>query len=152
LIKKKKDDSQVSLTALWLRSLVTVTLELASDSMANSTERSFSIISGYNFDKTYDGIAIPLRWQRWETAHIYRISSLMENPSEPARLLSYGCNVHDPDVFSNGEDPWPDPSHLNCTETCSDPALMYASPENLWNCMTLATVAMMVVQVHCDLA
>lgn len=113
--------------------------------MANSTERSFSIISGYDFDKTYDGIAIPPRWQRWETAHIYRISSVMENPSTPARLLSYGCNVRDPDVFSNGEDPWPDPSHLNCTETCADPALMYASPENLWNCMTLATVAMMVV-------
>lgn len=113
--------------------------------MGDSKERKFTIIDKYDYSKQYDGISIPPRWQLWETAHLYRIYSIIDNPDEPARLISYGCNVHDPNVVHKGENPWPDASHLNCTETCSDAALMYKSPESLWNCMTLATMAMLVV-------
>ncbi|RGP80280.1 hypothetical protein FLONG3_1581 [Fusarium longipes] len=94
-------------------------------------ERSFQLIDDYNISRKYHGINIPKQWQAWETAHLLRIKSITEQPQIPARLISYGCN--------NG-----DPNALNCTTTCANATLMYSSPENLWNCMTLATLGMLV--------
>ncbi|KAM0081532.1 hypothetical protein ACKRZS_006318 [Fusarium odoratissimum] len=94
-------------------------------------ERKFQVIEKYDFNRTYHGIAISEQWQAWETAHFFRVRSIIENPTVGARLISYGCN--------NG-----DGSSLNCTKTCSNATLMYNSPENLWNCMTLATLGMLV--------
>ncbi|WKT43567.1 hypothetical protein QSH57_008403 [Fusarium oxysporum f. sp. vasinfectum] len=94
-------------------------------------ERKFQVIDKYDFNRTYHGIAISEQWQAWETAHFFRVRSIIENPTVGARLVSYGCN--------NG-----DGSSLNCTKTCSNATLMYNSPENLWNCMTLATLGMLV--------
>ncbi|KAF5714557.1 hypothetical protein FMUND_7366 [Fusarium mundagurra] len=94
-------------------------------------ERKFQIIDKYDFNRTYHGIAISEQWQAWETAHFFRVRSIIENPTVGARLISYGCN--------NG-----DASSLNCTTTCPNATLMYNSPENLWNCMTLATLGMLV--------
>ncbi|RKK89740.1 hypothetical protein BFJ71_g12113 [Fusarium oxysporum] len=84
-------------------------------------ERKFQVIDKYEFNRTYHGIAISEQWQAWETAHFFRVKSIIENPTVGARLISYGCN--------NG-----DGSSLNCTKTCSNATLMYSSPENLWNC------------------
>ncbi|KAI1029336.1 hypothetical protein LB504_010778 [Fusarium proliferatum] len=94
-------------------------------------ERKFQIIDKYDFNRTYHGIAISEQWQAWETAHFFRVRSIIENPTVGARLSSYGCN--------NG-----DANSLNCTTTCSNATLMYSSPENLWNCITLATLGMLV--------
>ncbi|EXK83492.1 hypothetical protein FOQG_12193 [Fusarium oxysporum f. sp. raphani 54005] len=94
-------------------------------------ERKFQVIDKYDFNRTYHGIAISEQWQAWETAHFFRVRSIIENPTVGARLISYGCN--------NG-----DGSSLNCTKTCSNATLMYSSPQNLWNCMTLATLGMLV--------
>jgi hypothetical protein len=94
-------------------------------------ERKFQLIDKYVFNRTYHGIPLSEQWQAWETAHFFRVKSIIDNPSVAARLISYGCN--------NG-----DPSTLNCTTTCSNATLMYSLPENLWNCMTLATLGMLV--------
>ncbi|KAL7769811.1 hypothetical protein ACKLNR_001195 [Fusarium oxysporum f. sp. zingiberi] len=94
-------------------------------------ERKFQVIDKYDFNRTYHGIAISEQWQAWETAHFFRVRSIIENPTVGARLISYGCNNVDG-------------SSLNCTKTCSNATLMYNSPENLWNCMTLATLGMLV--------
>ncbi|KAL4728290.1 hypothetical protein ACLX1H_005032 [Fusarium chlamydosporum] len=94
-------------------------------------ERSFQLIDDYDFERRYHDIYIPKQWQAWETAHFKRVKSVTEQPDIPAQLITSGCN--------NG-----DPNALNCTVTCSNATLMYSNPENLWNCMTLATVAMLV--------
>ncbi|KAF5557293.1 hypothetical protein FNAPI_5506 [Fusarium napiforme] len=94
-------------------------------------ERKFQIIDKYDFNRTYHGIEISEQWQAWETAHFFRVKSIIENPTVGARLISYGCD--------NG-----DGSLLNCTTTCSNTTLMYSSPQNLWNCMSLATLGMLV--------
>ncbi|KAF5713690.1 hypothetical protein FGLOB1_3908 [Fusarium globosum] len=94
-------------------------------------ERKFQIIDKYDFNRTYHGIVISEQWQAWETAHFFRVRSIIENPTVGARLISYGCN--------NG-----DANSLNCTTTCSNATLMYSAPENLWNCMSLATLGMLV--------
>ncbi|KAG5814274.1 hypothetical protein H9Q74_002885 [Fusarium xylarioides] len=94
-------------------------------------ERKFQVINKYDFNRTYHGIEISEQWQAWETAHFFRVKSIIENPTVGARLISYGCD--------NGDD-----SSLNCTTTCSNATLMYGSPQNLWNCITLATLGMLV--------
>ncbi|KAM0203349.1 hypothetical protein ACHAQI_010410 [Fusarium lateritium] len=94
-------------------------------------ERKFQLIDTYIFDRTYHGIPLSRQWQAWEAAHFFRVKSIIDHPDTGARLISYGCN--------NG-----DPSALNCTTTCSNSTLMYSLPENLWNCMTLATLGMLV--------
>ncbi|KAI1050683.1 hypothetical protein LB507_009364, partial [Fusarium sp. FIESC RH6] len=95
------------------------------------THRKFELIDHYEIFRKYHDIHIPKQWQAWETAHFFRVLTITKYPDVPARLISYGCN--------NG-----DLNALNCTETCRNATLMYGSPENLWNCMTLATVAMVV--------
>ncbi|KAH7127325.1 hypothetical protein EDB81DRAFT_907500, partial [Dactylonectria macrodidyma] len=77
------------------------------------------------------GITVPKPWQAWETAFFYRILSVLEHPKAGARLIDYGCNTGDSDT-------------LNCTKTCSNNTLMFGSPENLWNCVTLETMGMIV--------
>ncbi|KAF5656299.1 hypothetical protein FHETE_11059 [Fusarium heterosporum] len=93
--------------------------------------RKFRLIEKYEFDRTYHGIPLAERWQLWEAAHFLRVKPIIDHPEIPARLISYGCN--------NG-----DPYLLNCTATCSNATLMYDSSANLWNCITLATLAMLV--------
>ena len=95
-------------------------------------ERKFRLVHDYNITRNYYDIHIPKQWQAWETAHFFRVLAITEHPQVPVRLISYGCNNGDPNV-------------LNCTETCGNRTLMYSSPENLWNCMTLATVSMLTV-------
>lgn len=104
------------------------------EDLREPVHRRFVIIDDYEHERKYEGIEIPYRWQAWETANFFRIDSILDpgNEKMPVRLISYGCN--------NG-----DPERLNCTETCSNRTLMYNSPENLWNCMTLATMAMVIV-------
>lgn len=94
-------------------------------------ERKFRLIGDYDISRKYHGINIPKQWQAWETAHLFRVKSIAEQPEVPARLISYGCNNGNLDA-------------LNCTTTCANATLMYSKPENLWNCMTLATLGMLV--------
>ncbi|CAG2011652.1 unnamed protein product [Fusarium graminearum] len=94
-------------------------------------ERKFGLIGDYDISRKYHGINIPKQWQAWETAHLFRVKSIAEQPEVPARLISYGCNNGNLDA-------------LNCTTTCANATLMYSKPENLWNCMTLATLGMLV--------
>ncbi|KAF5001070.1 hypothetical protein FGRMN_1264 [Fusarium graminum] len=98
---------------------------------ANMVQRKFQLIEKYDFDRTYHGIPLAKRWQLWETAHFLRVKPIIDSPEIPARLISYGCN--------NG-----DSNLLNCTATCSNTTLMYDSSANVWNCITLATLAMLV--------
>lgn len=93
-------------------------------------ERKFNVIDNYDFKREYDGVDIPQQWQAWETAHFLRVKAIISHPEAGARLISYGCNNDDGGT-------------LNCTTTCRNTTLMYNSPENLWNCVTLATVAML---------
>ncbi|KAF5983661.1 hypothetical protein FBULB1_3692 [Fusarium bulbicola] len=88
----------------------------ASDSdfltISDSNNRVAQIIMAHFFAiETYHGIAISEQWQAWETAHFFRVRSIIENPTVGARLISYGCD--------NG-----DGSSLNCTATCSNATLM----------------------------
>ncbi|KAF5694498.1 hypothetical protein FDENT_1110 [Fusarium denticulatum] len=53
------------------------------------------IIDKYDFNRTYHGIAISEQWQAWETAHFFRVRSIIENPTVGARLISYGCDNGD---------------------------------------------------------
>ncbi|KAF4456490.1 hypothetical protein F53441_1394 [Fusarium austroafricanum] len=96
-------------------------------------ERKFQLKDDYVFNRTYHGIPIPQKWQAWETAHFFHVKSIIENPDVGAQLISNGCSNGDPDL-------------LNCTATCSNATLMHTSSENLWNCMTLATLGVLVGQ------
>lgn len=49
--------------------------------------------------------------------------------------MEHGCNT------ANSKNEY----ILNCTETCRTKEIMFATPENLWNCVTLSVVANQVV-------
>lgn len=85
-------------------------------------------MSEYNY--TY---ATPTSWQAWHEAYFDRVGGVLQANGEWVRLLNSGCTT----------DSWATP---NCTRTCSNATAMFSSPENVWNCMALATVTMEVVQ------
>lgn len=92
-------------------------------------EWRFQAISEPNYNRK----GIPVEWQAWHDAWFNRISAIAEpDPGlEPTVLLETGCTTDD----------WQTP---NCTRTCSDATAMFGSAENLWNCVSLASVAMAV--------
>ncbi|KAJ3543412.1 hypothetical protein NM208_g3593 [Fusarium decemcellulare] len=94
------------------------------------TQRKFRNITEYPFNRTAFGL-FPLsdEWQLWETAWLFRLSAILGSPSVPARMISTGCDTGD--------------GIINCQVACNDSTMMFGSPETLWNCLTLATVAMM---------
>ncbi|KAF5682492.1 hypothetical protein FCIRC_4926 [Fusarium circinatum] len=72
----------------------------ASDSdfltISDSDNHVAQIIMAHFFAiETYHGIAISEQWQAWETAHFFRVRSIIENPTVGARLISYGCDNGD---------------------------------------------------------
>ncbi|KAM5347237.1 hypothetical protein ACJ41O_010242 [Fusarium nematophilum] len=75
-------------------------------------------------------VGVPGEWLGWHYAYLWSIplSPDTQDYDHNAILLETGCDNGDGDV-------------LNCTKTCGSVDLMFASPENLWNCMTLAAVA-----------
>lgn len=87
----------------------------------------FRTISEYNY--TY---ATPVLWQAWHEAFFNRVGSVLNANGEWIRLHTAGCTT----------DSWTTP---NCTRTCGNATAMFSSPENVWNCMALATVTMEVV-------
>ncbi|KAM5386950.1 hypothetical protein ACJZ2D_000243 [Fusarium nematophilum] len=91
-------------------------------------QRKFRTISEYDYTNTN----IPLQWQAWHEAYFRRISSILHQPDQAAKLVDWGCVA----------DGWDTP---NCTRTCGNSTAMFSSPENLWNCVALATVTMAVV-------
>ncbi|KAL2757739.1 hypothetical protein ACRALDRAFT_1068252 [Sodiomyces alcalophilus JCM 7366] len=91
-------------------------------------ERKLQAISEYNYTNNY----IPTAWRAWNEGYFARVWSIARRASEPASMIMSGCTTDD----------WKTP---NCTRTCSNATAMFSSPENVWNCMTLATVAMGVV-------
>ncbi|KAK2595607.1 hypothetical protein QQS21_006654 [Conoideocrella luteorostrata] len=76
----------------------------------------------------WQNIEVPLNVQRWREAYFETISTTLKAPSNVAKLIESGCNV------GKG-------LPLNCTATCLDQTHIFSTSENLWNCMTLATVA-----------
>ncbi|RSL57726.1 hypothetical protein CEP53_006369 [Fusarium sp. AF-6] len=87
----------------------------------------FRTINEYNYTHP-----TPILWQAWHEAYFRKIGSVLHADGEPVRLFESGCTT----------DKWTAP---NCTRTCSDAKYMFSSPENVWNCMTLAAVTMEVV-------
>jgi hypothetical protein len=106
---------------------------LSFPSSVKMVERKFELIDEHDFNRTYHGFSIHEQWQAWETAHFFCVNEIVENPTDGARLVSIGCN--------NG-----DASSPNCTTACSNATLMYSSPVNLWNCMTLAMLGILIGQ------
>ncbi|KAF4458818.1 hypothetical protein FALBO_14438 [Fusarium albosuccineum] len=93
------------------------------------TQRKFRNIDEYSFNRTaLDRFYLDDDWQLWETAWLYRLSSILDYPTVPARMMTKGCDI------GGGT--------INCQVACNSSKLMFGSPETLWNCLTLATVAM----------
>ncbi|EXL51764.1 hypothetical protein FOCG_07587 [Fusarium oxysporum f. sp. radicis-lycopersici 26381] len=95
-------------------------------------EWRFRIIGSITTEKELLGTSIPPEWQMWEEAYFKRVSETLADSNHTATLINDGCD--------NG-----DSEQLNCTKTCGSSEYMFKSPQNLWNCMTLSTVAMKVV-------
>ncbi|KAL6691253.1 hypothetical protein J3F84DRAFT_387209 [Trichoderma pleuroticola] len=95
-------------------------------------EWHFEIIQNITSKEQLPGAAISPEWQMWAKAYFKRVSETLADPRHTAKLMAEGCD--------NG-----DPGELNCTKTCSSAEYMFRSPQNLWNCMTLSTVAMKVI-------
>ncbi|KAF5550395.1 hypothetical protein FNAPI_7730 [Fusarium napiforme] len=92
-------------------------------------ERSFVYLSDLNFaDLPFKQFTIPSEFRAWEVAWLYRLPAIIDNAQIPARLIKSGCSVD---------------NVTNCHEACGSAEHMFSSPETLWNCLTLATVAMM---------
>ncbi|KAF5598569.1 hypothetical protein FPCIR_2866 [Fusarium pseudocircinatum] len=95
-------------------------------------EWKFEVVHNITSNRKLLGTVIPPEWQMWNEAYFKRVSDTLADPSHTAKLMAEGCD--------NG-----DPGMLNCTETCDSAEHMFRSPQNLWNCMTLSTVAMKVI-------
>jgi hypothetical protein len=88
----------------------------------------FRTMDEYNYTYT-----TPIDWQAWHEAYFGRVSAVLNANGEPVRLLSSGCTTSDS-------------AARNCSRTCGNATAMFSSPENVWNCMALATVTMETVQ------
>ncbi|KAF5542341.1 hypothetical protein FPHYL_11525 [Fusarium phyllophilum] len=95
-------------------------------------EWQFEVIHNITSNRKLLGTIITPEWQMWDEAYFKRVSDTLKDPSHTAKLMAEGCN--------NG-----DLGELNCTKTCDSAEYMFRSPQNLWNCMTLSTVAMKVI-------
>ncbi|KAF5267605.1 hypothetical protein FOXYS1_1503 [Fusarium oxysporum] len=92
-------------------------------------ERSFQYLSRLNFtDSPFKQFTIPQDWRAWEVAWLYRLPAIITHASYPARLIESGCIID---------------NVTNCHKACGSEEHMFSNPETLWNCLTLATVAMM---------
>ncbi|PNP76112.1 hypothetical protein FNYG_10670 [Fusarium nygamai] len=92
-------------------------------------ERSFVYLSDLNFaDLPFKQFTIPSEFRAWEIAWLDRLHAIINNAQVPARLIESGCIVD---------------NITNCHKACGSAEHMFSSPETLWNCLTLATVAMM---------
>ncbi|TVY68082.1 hypothetical protein Focb16_v002927 [Fusarium oxysporum f. sp. cubense] len=92
-------------------------------------ERSFQYLSTLNFtDSPFKQFTIPQDWRAWEVAWLYRLPAIITHASYPARLIENGCIID---------------NVTNCHKACGSEEHMFSNPETLWNCLTLATVAMM---------
>ncbi|KAG5788138.1 hypothetical protein H9Q69_012799 [Fusarium xylarioides] len=95
-------------------------------------EWQFEVIHNITSNRKLLGTVITPEWQMWDEAYFKRVSDTLADPTHTAKLMAEGCN--------NG-----DLRELNCTKTCDSAEYMFRSPQNLWNCMTLSTVAMKVI-------
>jgi hypothetical protein len=92
-------------------------------------ERSFQYLTTLNFtDNPFQQFTIPQDWRAWEVAWLYRLPAIITHASYPARLIESGCMIG---------------NVTNCHEACGSEEHMFSNPETLWNCLTLATVAIM---------
>ncbi|KAF5621513.1 uncharacterized protein FTJAE_11234 [Fusarium tjaetaba] len=96
---------------------------------AKMVERSFQYLPTLNFtDSPFKQFTIPQDWRAWEVAWLYHLPAIITNDKVPARLIETGCIVD---------------NVTNCHKACGSEEHMFSNPETLWNCLTLATVAMM---------
>ncbi|KAF4965389.1 hypothetical protein FSARC_6803 [Fusarium sarcochroum] len=94
------------------------------------TIREFNFTDGYPGDlNPFPHFHLPAKWQAWEAAWFWRIAPIVNNPGIPARIMNNGCIIED--------------NEPNCQKACGDATAMFDTPETLWNCLTIATVAMM---------
>ncbi|CVL08298.1 uncharacterized protein FPRN_13296 [Fusarium proliferatum] len=92
-------------------------------------QRSFRYLPVLNFtDSPFKQFTIPQDWRAWEVAWLYRLPAIIDHADIPARLIESGCMVD---------------NVTNCYKACGSEDHMFSNPETLWNCLTLATVAMM---------
>ncbi|CEF71820.1 hypothetical protein SNK03_000021 [Fusarium graminearum] len=92
-------------------------------------ERSFRYLSNLSFTETpFKQFTIPPDFRAWEVSWLTRLHAVIDNPTVPARLIESGCIVD---------------NVRNCTKACESADHMFSNPETLWNCLTLATVAVM---------
>ncbi|KAF5576010.1 7-dehydrocholesterol reductase [Fusarium pseudocircinatum] len=96
---------------------------------ASEMESKKPYLPTLNFtDSPFKQFTIPQDWRAWEVAWLYRLPAIITNDKVPARLIENGCIVD---------------NVTNCHKACGSEEHMFSSPETLWNCLTLATVAMM---------
>ncbi|KAF4343981.1 hypothetical protein FBEOM_2025 [Fusarium beomiforme] len=92
-------------------------------------ERSFRYLSKINAtDLPFQQFSIKKEWRAWEIAWLYRLPQIITHATVPARLIEGGCEID---------------GVVNCTKACESEKYMFETPETLWNCLTIATVAMM---------
>ncbi|KAF4960372.1 hypothetical protein FGADI_1019 [Fusarium gaditjirri] len=92
-------------------------------------ERSFRYRTELSYtDSPFKQFTIPKDWREWEVAWLYRLPAIIDHADVPARLIESGCIVD---------------NVTNCYKACGSEHHMFSNPETLWNCLTLATVAMM---------
>ncbi|CAI6099104.1 unnamed protein product [Clonostachys chloroleuca] len=92
--------------------------------------RSFQVIDNGMFKpQIYQQYTLPSAWTFWGNAYLYRMTSILDNPRIPAKLISSGCQTE----------------HMgrNCSAACGNLTSLFGSPETLWNCVTISTVALM---------
>ncbi|KAF5681837.1 hypothetical protein FDENT_7904 [Fusarium denticulatum] len=99
-----------------------------SHALVKMVERSFQYLPTLNFtDSPFKQFTIPQDWRAWEVAWLYRLPAIITHDKVPARLIENGCIVD---------------NVTNCHKACGSEEHMFSNPETLWNCLTLATVAM----------
>ncbi|TDZ15601.1 hypothetical protein Cob_v011373 [Colletotrichum orbiculare MAFF 240422] len=67
-------------------------------------------------------------WSHWEHAYFDQIDHVLRHPDDPAKLVQNGCRVG---------------KNINCRKACDNATLMFRTPQTLWNCVTLATLAVL---------
>ncbi|KAF5617317.1 uncharacterized protein FTJAE_12687 [Fusarium tjaetaba] len=96
------------------------------------TEWNIIKIEKFDYPTSWFTDTEPPDWGLWDLCFFKIISSYLGEPVQYAHLIDTECSVENSAI-------------LNCTETCSKEEELFKNPENLWNCVMLATLAVQTV-------
>ncbi|KAM0345651.1 hypothetical protein ACHAPU_006305, partial [Fusarium lateritium] len=92
---------------------------------------NFTIVQNPRQPVDFFDVPMPSTWGPWRASFFDRIPFALGEISSSVQLVPNGCHMGHMTT-------------LNCSAVCANSEYMFASPANLWNCVTLATVAIKV--------